>query len=120
MIAQMRAEAHRIKNTFIWSYQGWVACWASEKSLRQWTLANAISAALAFGLDLTALERALILTIGLLILAAELINTAVETVVNRISLDHDPLSKKAKDAGSACVAVTALAGGVAWVVILIG
>ena len=60
------------------------------------------------------------LAVGLLVLAAELINTAVEEVVDHISPGHDPRAKKAKDCGSACVALTAISAGVAWVVVLVG
>jgi len=120
MIQALRAEAIRLKMTVIWSLEGWRAAWASEKTLRQWTLANVLSIALALLLDLSPVERALIIGFGLLILVAELLNTAVEETVNRISrLDH-PLSKKAKDIGSAAVAVTALTAGLIWVVVLVG
>lgn len=114
------AEARRLANTVIWSWQGFRAAWATEKTLRQWTLANALSAALAFTLDLSSAERAVILGLGLLILAAELINTAIEEVVDMVSPGHDPRAKKAKDCGSACVALAAVATGVAWGVVLLG
>lgn len=120
MIELLGAEARRITNTVIWSLQGWRAAWASEKTLRQWTVVNAMSVALAFALDLTTAERGLILALGLLLLAAELMNTGLEEVVDYISTAEDPRAKKAKDCGSAAVALTALAGGVAWVVVLIG
>lgn len=114
------AEWRRFLNTCRWSWAGWTAAWASEKSIRQWTLANAISASLALVIDLTATERAVILALGLLVLAAELINTAIEETVDYISDRRDPRAGKAKDCGSAAVAVTAIAAGVAWLVILIG
>lgn len=117
---RMRAEARRLANTVIWSWEGFHAAWATEKTLRQWTLANVLSAALAFSLDLTPGERGLILALGLLVLAAELINTAVEEVVDLVSPEPHPRAKKAKDCGSACVALTALAAGVAWIVVLTG
>jgi diacylglycerol kinase (ATP) len=116
----IRAEAQRLANTVVWSWDGWRAAWASEKTLRQWTLANVLSAVLAFTLDLTPTERGLILALGLLVLAAELINTAVEEVVDHLSPGEDPRAKKAKDCGSACVALTAIAAGVAWGVVLVG
>lgn len=116
----LRTEARRLANTAIWSWEGFRAAWASEKTLRQWTLANVLSALLAFSLDLTPAERALILALGLLILAAELINTAIEEVVDHISPEAHPRAKKAKDCGSACVALAALAAGVAWLVVLVG
>ncbi len=120
MIETLRAEARRLANTVIWSWDGWRAAWATEKTLRQWTLANLLSAALAFSLDLTPAERALVLALGLLVLAAELINTGLEEVVDHLSPGQDPRAKKAKDCGSACVALTAIAAGVAWVVVLVG
>ena len=99
---------------------GWRAAWASEQSVRQWTVVNVLSIALAFWLPLTAGERGMILALGLLVLAFELVNTAIEVVVDHVLPDISPVAKKAKDCGSAAVALTALAGGVAWVVILIG
>lgn len=120
MFHALQAEARRLANTVIWSWDGFRAAWATEKTLRQWTLANVLSAALAFTLDLTPGERALILALGLLVLAAELINTALEEVVDLVSPDLDPRAKKAKDCGSACVALAALAAGVAWVVVGVG
>lgn len=124
MRRMISAEMARLANTVIWSWQGWTAAWATEKSLRQWSLINLGSAALSFALPMTAGERALILALGLLVLAAELMNTGLEEVVNYLSTAPDPRAKKAKDCGSAAVALTALAGGLAgglaWVVVLIG
>lgn len=116
----LKAEIARIGNTARWSWQGWRSAWASEKSLRQWTFVNLLSAVLAMVLDLTGAERGLILALGLLILAAELLNTALEEAVDYISTAQDPRAGKIKDCGSAVVAVTAIAGGVAWLAILFG
>jgi diacylglycerol kinase (ATP) len=115
----LAAEARRLANTAIWSWDGWKAAWATEKTLRQWTIVNGLSAALAFALHLTSTERGLILALGLLVLAAELMNTGLEEAIDYISKDNDPRAKKAKDCGSAAVALTAIAGGVAWAVILL-
>ena len=109
----------RFLNTCVWSMQGWTAAWASEMSLRQWTIVNILSAGLAFWLPLSVPERALILALGLLVLAAELFNTAIEEIVDHITPDQHPAAQKAKDCGSAGVALAALAGGVAWLVILV-
>jgi diacylglycerol kinase (ATP) len=120
MHAAFAAEARRLANTVVWSWDGWRAAWATEKTLRQWSLANVLSAALAFSLELSPAERGLILALGLMVLAAELINTGLEEVVDHLSPGEDPRAMKAKDCGSACVALTALAAGVAWVVVLVG
>ncbi len=114
------AELRRFGDTARWSWQGWCAAWVSEKSLRQWTVVNVLSAMLAFGLHLTASERALILALGLLVLAAELANTAFEELVDHLWQDSDPRAGKIKDCGSAVVAVTAIAGGMAWLIVLTG
>jgi len=114
------AELRRFGNTVVWSWQGWRAAWASEKTLRQWFVVNLLSAALALALDLTAGERALILSLGLLVLAAELGNTAIEALCNHVRPDQHPEIKKVKDCGSALVALTAIAGGIAWLAILVG
>ena len=81
------------------------------------TVDNLLSAALVFTLDLSSAERGLILALGLLVLAAELMNTGLEAVLDYISKQTDPRAKRAKDCGSVAVALTALAGGVAWAVI---
>ncbi len=75
---------------------------------------------MTFVLDLSGGEQALILSIGMLLLAMELINSAIERTIDYISEDIHPLAKAAKDAGSAAVAVTALGGGLAWLAILFG
>lgn len=120
MLRLVASEIGRFANTCRWSWQGWCAAWRSEKSLRQWSVVNVLSAGLAFLLDLSSAERALILALGLLILAAELANTALEEIVDHLSPDLHPFAKKAKDCGSAMVALTAFAGGAAWLMILVG
>jgi diacylglycerol kinase (ATP) len=120
MLNWMLGEIRRWGNTARWSWQGWAVTWGREKSLRQWTLLNAVSAVLALVLNLTGGERGLILALGLLILVVELLNTAVEETVDYISTDHDARAGRAKDIASAAVALTAVAWGVAWISVLIG
>lgn len=110
---------HRLVLRCKWSWQGIVATWQREHSFRTWVWANLVSAIAALWL-LEGGERALILALGLLILAAELINTAIEEAVDYISKEDNPFAKRAKDAGSACVFVTSVAAGVAWVAVLLG
>ena len=115
----LKAEALRFANTVIWSWHGWRAAWASEKTLRQWSVVNVLSAALAFSIEMTAAERGLILALGLLVLAAEVMNTGLEEVVDYISKAEDPRAKKAKDCGSAAVAVMGLGYIATWVFALL-
>ena len=108
----------RLKWRVIWSYAGLRDTWASEHSFRSWVWANVVSAGLAFWL-LSGADLALILALGMLVLASELLNTAIERAVDLVSLDQSELARLAKDAGSAGVMVTALSAGVAWVVVLL-
>lgn len=116
----LKAEWQRFRNTVVWSLAGWQAAWQREKSLRQWTVVNVAFAIPAFALDLSGAERGLVLGLGLLVLAAELINTAIEEVVDDVSEEIRDRARRAKDCGSAGVAMTAIAAGVAWLCVLVG
>lgn len=120
MLQYLAREIGRLAQTSAYSWQGFRAAWNSEKSVRQWAVAQTLSVGLAFLLDLTAGERALIVALGFVVLAAELFNTAIEAIVDLASPERHPLAGKAKDCGSAAVALTALATGLAWAVILFG
>jgi len=120
MLHFLRAEGLRFRNRVIWSLDGWRSAWVSEKSLRQWVLANAVSAGLALILPVDPGARAAIIGLGIFVLAAELMNTAIEAVVDDISDKRRPLGRKAKDCASAAVALSALAVGAVWAVALWG
>ncbi|MEM9348955.1 MAG: diacylglycerol kinase [Pseudomonadota bacterium] len=102
----------------VWSWAGLRDAWAHEHSFRSWVWANAVSATLAL-LLLEGAELALILALGVLILAVEAMNTALERAVDLISSEQSDLARRAKDAGSAAVALSGVAAGVAWVVLLL-
>lgn len=119
MEQSVRQEWSRFTNRCVWSWQGILEIWRNETSFRSWVLVNITSATACISLDMSGAERGLLLALGILILAAELLNSAIERAVDFTSQDRHPLAKAAKDAGSAGVAVTACAGGVAWLAILI-
>ncbi|WP_342448072.1 diacylglycerol kinase [Parasedimentitalea huanghaiensis] len=116
----MKYFLNRLKYRILWSWSGCRDAWINEHSFRTWVWANLASAGFALWLPLETGERALILALGMLVLAAELFNTAIERAVDYISQEQHPLAGQAKDAGSAGVFVTAVAVGVAWVVVLVG
>lgn len=116
----VRQQWRRVRQRAIWSWNGLVHVWRTEGSLHQWLVANVIHGVLAIALPLSTAETALLLMGGIMVLAAECMNTAIERTVDYISEERHPLAGQAKDAGSAFVAVTAVAVGVAWVVILLG
>ena len=109
-------ELIKIKNRAVWSWNGFHHVVKTEGSLWQWIIANIISGSLTFFLPITYTQQALILAGGILILAAECLNTAIERIVDDISNKKRPAAEHAKDAGSAAVAVTAIATGVVWIV----
>jgi len=115
----LKKQLRRFKMTCLWSLAGWQTAWRTEESLRQWSIVCVISSALALWLDLTRGETALILALGVLVVASELINTAIERTVDLVTQENRELAKQAKDTGSAFVALTAIAGGVAWLAILL-
>ena len=116
----LHAQWERFRNRCIWSWEGWVHAWHHEPSLRQWMIANLISGAVALTLPLSPAERALILGGGIMVLAVEMLNSAIERAVDHTSKDAHPLAKQAKDMASAAVAISAIAVGVMWLVVLIG
>ena len=109
----------RLKWRCKWSWAGLRDAWLQEPSFRSWVWANVVSGGLAIWL-LDGAELALILALGVLVLAVELLNTGLERVVDLVSLEQSELARQAKDAGSAGVAVAGVAVGVAWVVVFLG
>ena len=110
----------RVRQRAIWSWDGFAHVYETEGSLKQWLVANAAFAALAFALPLSAGERGMLLMGGIIVLAAECMNTAIERVVDDIGTEKRDAAKYAKDCGSAAVAVTAVAVGVAWASVIVG
>lgn len=108
----------RLRLRLIWSWAGCVHAWRHEHSFRSWVWANLVSGGLALALPLSAGERGMILALGLLVLAFELLNTAIEIAIDYISEDPHPLAAAAKDCGSGAVFVSSLAAGAAWVAVL--
>lgn len=110
----------RVKQRAIWSWAGFAHVYKTEGSLGQWLVANAVFGILAFVLPLSAGERGMLLMGGIIVLAAECMNTAIERVVDDISTEKRDAAMQAKDCGSAAVALTAIGVGVAWVSVIAG
>ncbi len=88
-----------------YSIKGLKAAWTHEAAFRQELVLTLVLSISAFFLPVTTLERVLMISSLLLILIVELINSAVEAVVDRVSNDWHELSGRAKDIGSAAVFV---------------
>ena len=116
----IRREWQRVKLRAVWSLAGWRHVWRTEGSLHQWVWANVASGIAVFVVPLSAGQRGTILMGGIIILAMECMNTAIERVVDDISESRRDRARQAKDAGSAAVAVSALGVGVAWICAIAG
>ncbi|EHR6175517.1 TPA: diacylglycerol kinase [Vibrio parahaemolyticus] len=88
-----------------YSIKGLKAAWTHEAAFRQELVLTLVLSISAFFLPVTTLERVLMISSLLLILIVELINSAVEAAVDRVSDDWHELSGRAKDIGSAAVFV---------------
>jgi diacylglycerol kinase (ATP) len=67
----------------------------------------------------TAVQKALLVLTCLIVLTVELLNSAIEAVVDRLGKDYHPLSKRAKDMGSAAVFISLIATLAAWLIIIV-
>lgn len=108
----------RIFSAFFYSLDGLKSAWKHEHAFRQEVGLFVFGTVIALLLPLSALEKLLLIGMLLLILIVELINSAVEAVVDRVSLDYHPLSKNAKDIGSAAVLLTCVLAGAAWATVI--
>ena len=100
------------------SLNGLRTAWRLEHAFRQ-ELGVAIPGIIvALLLPVTLLERVALIAVLVLMLITELVNSAIEAVVDRISLDHHELSKNAKDLGSAAVMLAVVLAVLTWAVIL--
>lgn len=96
-----RSGLRRLWNACRYSYDGFAAAWRDEQAFRQIVWGCVLGLPLAFWLGRTWGERVLLSLVLIIALLVELLNSAIENVVDRISPDMHPLSKKAKDMGSA-------------------
>ena len=109
----------RIWNAFHYSLDGLRAAYTHEDAFRQEVLLAVLLGMAAFLVPVSGVERALMLGSLFLVLIVELLNSAVEAVVDRVSLENHNLSKRAKDIGSAAVLVALLNVAVVWGCILV-
>ena len=97
-----------------YSWQGLRSAWRYEESFRQEALVIVVSVPLAMWLARDIIDFLLLTLPVLLTLAAELGNSAIEAVVDRIGEEHHELSGRAKDFGSAMVFMNILVAAVSW------
>jgi len=110
----------RVLNAAGYSWAGLTAAFRHEDAFRQEVFLALLLIPLALYLGETGIERALMAGAVLLVLIVELLNSAIEAAVDRISLDHHLLIKRAKDMGSAAVMIGLLNVVVVWALVLLG
>lgn len=108
----------RILNAFGYSLAGLRAAYQHEDAFRQELYLALILIPLALWLPATHIGKALMIASVLLVLIIELINSAIEATVDRISLENHDLAKRAKDIGSAAVFVSLINVLITWVLVL--
>jgi len=101
-----------------YSYKGFVACFRNEVAFRQELGLTVVLLPLAFWLGDSAMERALMIGVWMIVPMVELINSGLEAVVDRISDEHHPLAGRAKDVGSAAVFLAISNAALVWGIIL--
>ncbi|HUX63535.1 diacylglycerol kinase [Sulfuricella sp.] len=110
----------RLWNAFHYSLAGFKAAYQNEDAFRQESLLAAVLIPLALFLPAGAVSKALMIASVLLVLIVELLNSAVEATVDRISLEDHQLAKRAKDIGSAAVLLSLVNLAVVWALVLFG
>jgi diacylglycerol kinase (ATP) len=109
----------RIANAARYSFAGLSAAARYEEAFRQELALAVVLIPLGLWLGATGVERALLAGSVLLVLVVELLNSAVEAVVDRVSLEPHSLAKRAKDMGSAAVLLSLVNVGLVWLLVLL-
>ena len=108
----------RILKAFIYSYEGFKASFKTEAALRQDLIVCVIGLIAVIFLPTSLFTKAILISSLIFILLMELINTAIEVVIDRISDDYHELSKKAKDIGSLLVLLSFVNAVIIWLAVL--
>ena len=101
-----------------YSWQGLCAAWRHEAAFRQEVLLAVVMIPIGLYLGANGVEKALLISSVLLILLVEILNSAVEAVVDRFGDEQHELSGRAKDMGSAAVALALAIMVVVWALVL--
>ncbi|GAB3051428.1 diacylglycerol kinase [Stenotrophomonas tumulicola] len=101
-----------------WSLQGLRAAWLHESSFRLEVVMAAAMLPAALYLGDSGLQRAVLMLPVLMVLSLELLNSAIEAVIERYGAEHHELAGRAKDMGSAAVFVALFATAATWLLIL--
>ncbi|WP_395401740.1 diacylglycerol kinase [Pseudoduganella sp. UC29_106] len=108
----------RVLSAFFYSVDGFKSAWRNEHAFRQELTLFVPAGVIAMLLPISAFQKLALIAVLIFVLIVELINSAIEAVVDRVSLERHPLSKNAKDFGSAAVLLSCVLAGATWAVVL--
>ena len=109
----------RLVNAFGYSIAGTLAAFKHEDAFRQEVVLAVVLTPVALYLGETAIDQALMISSLLFIIVVELLNSSIEATVDRISVKHHKLAKRAKDIGSAAVFFSLINAAVIWFLLLV-
>jgi len=118
MLKHMRFSLDHLVKATQFSLKGLKSAFVREEAFRQEIIMLAILAPLACWWGRNGVERALLIGSWMIVPALEMLNAAIEAVVDRISTEHHDLSGRAKDYGSAAVFIAICMSAAVWLIIL--
>lgn len=107
----------RILRAAVYSAQGLVSAWKHEAAFRQEVMLMVVMSPVAIWLGRTAVERTALIGVFLIVIIVELLNSAIEAVVDRHGDEHHELAGRAKDLGSAAVFVSLVLAFCVWALV---
>jgi len=108
----------RLLNAFSFSFAGYKAAWQNEEAFRQEAMLAIVMIPLGLVLGRNGIERSLLVGTCFLVLIVELLNSGLESIVDRVSDEHHELSARAKDMGSGAVLLSLTVTVTTWSLIL--
>ncbi|GGI84286.1 diacylglycerol kinase [Shewanella gelidii] len=119
----MKPEHHhglkRVMRATGFSIKGLKAAWANEAAFREEVILAGIMIPIALFINVSPAEKILLIMAVFLVLIVELLNSAIEAVVDRFGGEIHPLSGQAKDIASAAVMLALIAAAITWLLILV-
>ena len=109
----------RVLKATVYSWQGIQYAWQNEAAFRQETVLFIIATVIAIFSPVTAVEKVLLIGSVGIVIVVEILNSAIEAVVDRFGGEFHPLSKAAKDMGSAAVFISLCLAGITWLLIFV-
>jgi diacylglycerol kinase (ATP) len=109
----------RLMNAFGYSIAGTLAAFKHEDAFRQEVVLAVVLTPIALYFGETAIDQALMISSLLFIIVVELLNSSIEATVDRISVKHHKLAKRAKDIGSAAVFFSLINAAIIWFLLLV-